>query len=257
MNISIVGSSDSYKSNSIFAGKLPVLQNVALKSTLEKAERQQKTDSQIAFWEKQKENLKNMECDNVEDIAKKLEMLHDYEDEISAVKAAYNHEQMFHILDEAEEQGEKIAEAVEKMEPKTPEERRKEQVEEALGTDEDKGMLEEMLEETTDELKETTDALEEMTEAAEETKEELEKLAGCSEEAAEGAAEVLEEAIDVTKESECALEEPADVTKKESECALEEPTDVTKKESKAFADIYNSLIENDWKRRYRGVDIRI
>jgi len=40
----------------------------------------------------------------VEDIAKKLEMFHTYEDEIAAAKQEYNSSQMFHIMDEAEEE---------------------------------------------------------------------------------------------------------------------------------------------------------
>lgn len=240
MNLSMTGGI-SYKSGSIFAGKLPVLQNTALKSTQEKAERQQKADSQIAFWEKQKENLKSMECDTVEDIARKLEMFHNYEDEISAVKTAYNFEQMHHILDEAEEQGEKIAEAAEKMEPKTPEERRKEQVEEALGTDKDEGVLEEMLEETVDELEKPTDALEEMTESGKETAEELKELTDCLEEEAEETTE-LEKTIDAAKEAAGAMEEAADVTKKATG---------------GFADIYNFPKEDEWNRPYCGIDIKI
>ena len=42
--------------------------------------------NEVAFWEKQKENLKNKECDSVEEIAEKLKALHSYEDEIAAVK---------------------------------------------------------------------------------------------------------------------------------------------------------------------------
>ena len=51
-----------------------------LKSTQEKQERQQKAQSQIRFWENQKENLKNIQCDGIEDIARKLEMFHSYEE---------------------------------------------------------------------------------------------------------------------------------------------------------------------------------
>lgn len=170
MNISIVSGINeqgNYRTGSIIAGKLPILQNTAPKSAQEKAGRQQKADSQVAFWEKQKESLKSRACDTVEDIAKKLETLHDYEDEIAAAKKAYNYEQMYHVLDEAEETGEKIAEAAEKMEPKTPEERQEELAEEALGTEEDKGVLEEMLKEPTETLDK---AAEEMTDMLEEPK---------------------------------------------------------------------------------------
>lgn len=108
--------------------------------------RQETRDKQINFYENQKANLKNMKCDTIEEIAKKLEMFHSYEDSIAAAKAVYNSEQMWHIMDEAREKAEKIAEAVEKMEPKTPEERLEEIVEEAMGI-EDGGMLDEVLEE--------------------------------------------------------------------------------------------------------------
>lgn len=149
--------------NGIFAGSLSIMQGNRLKSTQEKEQRQQKAAGQIEFWEQQKANLKNMEGDTLEEIARKLEMFHNYDDEIAAAKAAYNNEQMFHILDEAREQGEKIAEAVEKTEPKTPEERKEELVEEALGTDEDEGVLSEVMDEM---LEEVTEIAEEVSENA-------------------------------------------------------------------------------------------
>ena len=164
MNISQMAGSGSPKS--VYAGNL-LMGRSGLKSTQEKLERQQKAGNEIAFWEKQKEGLRNMKCDTLEEIARKLEMFHSYEDEIAAVKAAYNREQMSHIMDEAEEMGEKIAEAAEKLEPKTPEERREEMAEEALGTDDDGGVADELLEELPepeDELTEETleEAVEEM-----------------------------------------------------------------------------------------------
>ena len=131
-----------------------------LKSVMERQERREKSEREIAFFEKQKENLKNTECDTLEEIERKLEMLHTYEDEIAAVKASYNREEMFHILDEAKEQGEKNAEAVKKSEPKTPEERKKELAEEALGLDEEKGALTEAMEELTQAVEEIADAVE-------------------------------------------------------------------------------------------------
>ena len=117
-----------------------------LKSTKEKMERQSERDSKVAFFEAQKENLKNMKTETVEDIAKKLEMFHTYEDEIAAAKQEYNSSQMFHIMDEAEEEAEKRAKEAEKNKPKTEEERKEEAVDEALGTDDDKGMLAENME---------------------------------------------------------------------------------------------------------------
>ena len=131
-----------------------------LKSTKEKMERQSERDSKVAFFEAQKENLKNMKTETVEDIAKKLEMFHTYEDEIAAAKQEYNSSQMCHIMDEAEEEAEKRAKEAEKNTPKTEEERKEEAVDEALGTDDDKGMLAENMEK----LSEITDQMtEEMT----------------------------------------------------------------------------------------------
>ena len=125
-----------------------------LKSTQDKLERQQKAQSQIEFFENQKDNLKNMQCDSIEDIARKLEMFHSYEDQIAAVKKQYNNEQMFHTMDEARERGEKIAELVEDYAPKTEEERKEEMVEEALGIEEKGGLTESMeaVQEITEEM---------------------------------------------------------------------------------------------------------
>lgn len=148
-------------------GKLPGIQDMTLKSTQEAMKRAQKAAGQVDFWEARKAGLKNMECGSAEEIAEKLDMFHTYEDEIAAAKMAYNHEQMFHLMDEAKERGEKIAEAVEKMEPKTPEERREELAEEALGTEDGDGMLEEVLEEAEEILEEIQEeVLEETAEAS-------------------------------------------------------------------------------------------
>lgn len=157
-----------------------------LKSTQDRLERQEETQKQVDFFEKQKENLKNVTCGSVEEIAEKLKMFQSYEDQIAAVKAAYNQEQMFHILDESTEKGEKIAEAVEDMEPKTPEERLEEMAEEALGI-EDGGELEEAMDELQEAVEELTEELtEDMTgELAEEVPENAELSA---EEVAEAAA---------------------------------------------------------------------
>ena len=125
-----------------------------LKSTQDKLERQQKAQSQIEFFENQKENLKNMQCDSIEEIARKLEMFHSYEDQIAAVKKQYNNEQMFHTMDEARERGEQIAELAEDYAPKTEEERKEEMVEEALGIEEKGGITESMeeVQEITEEM---------------------------------------------------------------------------------------------------------
>ena len=150
-----------------------------LKSTKDRLDRQAQRDGKIEFYEKQKQNLKNTEAQTVEEIAKimempkeqvveeiakKLEMFHSYEDEIKAAKQEYNSSQMLHVLDEAQERAEKIAKAAEKNKPKTPEERRKDALDEAAGKDEDKGELSEIM----DDLSETT---EKMAESAEKTAE--------------------------------------------------------------------------------------
>ena len=151
--------------------------NNALKSTQDRLDRQAKRDNQIAFFEQQKENLKNMKADSIEDISRKLELLHGYDDQITAA-------QMFHILDEARERAEKIAEEAEKYVPKTPEERLEDMIEEATGVDKDAGMLaeamdeleeitEEMMEESVEELDEMSEMLEEV-ENADQTQAEME-----------------------------------------------------------------------------------
>lgn len=154
----------SNRNNSILEGNLPRMQRAGLKSVQEKAERQQKAQSQITFWENQKESLKNMEYNTPEDIMEKLGRFHSYESEISAVKMQYNQEQMWHAMDEAREIGEKIAEGVEKFEPKTAEERREDIAEEALGTDENKGELTESMEKMQEEVTELTEEIAESTE---------------------------------------------------------------------------------------------
>lgn len=158
--------------------------NNGLKSTQDRLDRQAKRDNQIAFFEQQKENLKNMKADSIEDISRKLELLHGYDDQITAAKAEYNNSQMFHILDEARERAEKIAEEAEKYAPKTPEERLEDMIEEATGVDKDAGMLaeamdeleeidEEMVEESAEELDEMSKELEEV-ENIDQTKAEME-----------------------------------------------------------------------------------
>ncbi|SKB96449.1 hypothetical protein SAMN06296386_1113 [Lachnospiraceae bacterium] len=163
---------------------ITLFRNYGLKSTQDRLERQEKRDGQIAFWEKQKDNLKNMKSDSLEDISRKLDILHGYDEQIAAAKAEYNNSQMFHVLDEARERAEKIAEEAEKYAPKTPEERLEDMIEEATGVDKDAGMLaeamdelaeiaEEMTEETVEELGEMAEELEEV-ENVDQTQSEME-----------------------------------------------------------------------------------
>ena len=147
--------------------------NNGLKSTQDRLDRQAKRDNQIAFFEQQKENLKYMKADSIEDISRKLDLLHGYDDQITAAKAEYNNSQMFHILDEARERAEKIAEEAEKYAPKTPEERLEDMIEEATGVDKDAGMLADAM----DELAEITEEMTEKTaEELDELSEELEEI---------------------------------------------------------------------------------
>lgn len=181
MNISSLGKSAgapaNYKIKSFYVGNFSTLCGTGLKSEQERAQRRQKTDSEVSFWEGRKESLKNMKCNGIEDIAKKLDMLHTYEDEIAAAKASYNREQMFHVLDEAEEVGKKIAEGLEKTEPKTPEERKEDMAKEALGIEDGEGMLEEILDEAAKALEELQDTMPEtLDEAAAKEAENLETL---------------------------------------------------------------------------------
>lgn len=89
-----------------------------LKSTEEKMERIQKKQSQIDFFEGKKAELKNMQCNTLDEIAQKLALFNNYNDQIDAVKKQFNYEQMMHCTDEAKELGENIAKAAEKLEPK-------------------------------------------------------------------------------------------------------------------------------------------
>lgn len=184
MNVAMFNTA-SKTGSSIFEGNLPMMQRTELKSAQEKAERQQKAQGQIAFWENQKESLKNMKCDTIEDIAKKLDKFHSYESEIDAVKMQYNREQMWHVMDEAKEIGEKIAEEAEKFKPKTAEERREDMVEEALGTDKDKGELTEGMEEMEEMTEQTSQIVEGISESVEKT---LDNMAEENVEAIEDAA---------------------------------------------------------------------
>ena len=152
--------------------------NIGLKSTQERLDRQAKRDNQIAFYEQQKENLKNMKANTLEEISRKLELFHGYENQIAAAKMEYNNSQMFHVFDEAQELAEKIAEAAEKNKPKTPEERREDMIEEATGVEESEGLLSEVLDELTDVMDEVTEEItEETVDELEEITEELDPLA--------------------------------------------------------------------------------
>ena len=169
MNISVV---NLRKQNSGMG--LSLFSQGMSKSERDRLARQEKANSQIAFWEERKASLKNMECDTVEDIKRKLEEFHSYEDEIKAAKMAYNYEQMWHTMDEAKEQGEKIAKAIEKSEPKTAEERARDLAEEVLDPEGGDGVLEELM----DELTEAVEAMEEkrLEEAVEDAKELAENI---------------------------------------------------------------------------------
>lgn len=140
-----------------------------LKSTEDRLQRQGKRDEKIQFFEYQKEKLKEMTSTDLSDIARKLELLHNYDGQIAAAKKEFNNSQVFKVLDEAQERAEQIKENAEKTAPKTPEERRKEAIEEATGVEMPDGLLSEMM-----------DEIEAVTESMEETLESTEELAECA-----------------------------------------------------------------------------
>lgn len=148
---------------------LNLFSNPRSKATADRMERQQKRDNTIAFLEKQKENLKNTKSQSLDDIERKLGLLENYNEQIDAAKKEYNHSQMFHVFDEAEELGEKIAEAAEKMAPKTPEELREQIIEEATGIDTGDGILSEIMDEIEEQMEELAETCEDIEELAEDT----------------------------------------------------------------------------------------
>lgn len=206
----------------------PAFAKRGLKSTQEKMERQAKCNNQITFFENQKENLKKMECGTVEEIARKLEMFHTYEDEIAAAKMAYNSEQMFHVMDEAEEIAEKIAKNAEKMEPKTPEERKEEAVEEVR--------------EGTSEAEESEGILEEMLENAELLE--------------EPSAQEMEELTEQMTEKQQAQTEEELSGEKIEELSSETAANTVRGETRTAAEIVQEK-KDKWKKYYRPMDVRI
>lgn len=242
------------------AGKIPIFQRMqqkGLKSREEKAERQQNRDNQVAALEKQKADLKNMECGSLEEIEDKLGLLHSYEDQIKAVKQTYNNEQMRHILDEAREKGEKIAEELEKLAPMTKEEREELLQKEALGIDEDQGMLSELTDELTEELTEEPDKeLSEETvgeitgEAAEEV---MQEAAG--EITGEAAEEVMRETADEPAEGtagETAVEIPKEASVETAEEAAEK---LPQRESEKLAEQHHLEMQEQAKEKEKAVSI--
>ena len=145
------------------------MENPMLKSTQDRLKRMAQRDQKIEFFEQQKENLKNIKSDSLEDISRKLDMLQGYNDEIAMARTEFNNGQIYHMLDEARELGEKMAKAAEKNATKTPEERREELIEEITGVEND-GLLGELM----DELPKIEE------EMAEESIEELEKVSEAS-----------------------------------------------------------------------------
>lgn len=250
------------------AGKIPIFQRMqqkGLKSREEKAERQQNRDNQVAALEQQKADLKNMECGSLEEIEDKLGLLHSYEDQIKAVKQTYNNEQMRHILDEAREKGEKIAEELEKLAPMTKEEREELLQKEALGIDEDQGMLSELTDELTEELTEEPDKeLSEETageitgEAAEEVMQEAAgEIAGeVTEEAAgEAAEEVMRETAEEPAEGtagETAVEIPKEASMETAEKAAEK---LPQRESEKLAEQHHLEMQEQAKEKEKAVSI--
>ncbi len=162
--------------------KMPGLVNqntYGLKSVEDRLQRQRQRDDKIQFFENQKEKLKEMTSTDLSDIARKLELLHGYEDQIAAAKKEFNNSQVYKVMEEAEERGEKIRENAEKTAPKTPEERRKdaikEAIEEATGVEQPDGMLSEIMDEL-ENMEETMEQAEESTEELQESMDTVEEL---------------------------------------------------------------------------------
>ena len=149
--------------------------NPMLKSTQDRLKRMAQRDQKIEFYEHQKDNLKNMKADSLEDISRKLDMLQGYNDEIAMARTEFNNGQIYHMLDEARELGEKMAKAAEKNAAKTPEERREELIEEITGVEND-GILGEVMDELADiEEKMAEESMEELEEVSEESLQALEE----------------------------------------------------------------------------------
>lgn len=178
-----------------------------LKSTQQKMERQEARDRQVAFFENQKENLKNVKCETVEEIARKLELFHSYEDQIKAAKMAYNNEQMWHMMDESQEIGEKIAEAVEKSKPKTPEERLEDLAEEAAGMESGGGILDD-LDEALEEALELQEEMQDMQEVQPEIQDMRQEI---QEAQPDRTPEELQKAAENLSEAEAGLYRPFDI----------------------------------------------
>lgn len=142
---------DRTKRNSVYVGNIWNQGFGQLKSSKERAQRADKANKQIAFWEQRLESLKETNAETIDDIRRKLEAFHNYTDELAAVKKSFNYEEMFHVMDEAKEIGENIAEGAKELEAKTPEEMKEEAKEEALeaitGQEQSEGVLTELLDE--------------------------------------------------------------------------------------------------------------
>lgn len=142
---------DHTKRNSVYVGNIWDQGFGQLKSSKERAQRADKANKQIAFWEQRLESLKETNAETIDDIRRKLEAFHNYTDELAAVKKSFNYEEMFHVMDEAKEIGENIAEGAKEVEAKTPEEMKEEAKEEALeaitGQEQSEGVLTELLDE--------------------------------------------------------------------------------------------------------------
>lgn len=163
--------------HAVFAGNLNVLRGNNLKSSKERTERQQETDRQVEYWEQKKSQLKKRSADTVEAIARKLEDFHTYEDQIQSVKKAAVLEEFSHVIEEAEEFGEKVAKAADKLAPKTPEEKIQDLIEEAEEEDSNNDMLSEVTEEISNASKLLLEQMkQQIEEEPEDIEEQLEKM---------------------------------------------------------------------------------
>lgn len=134
-----------------------------------------------------------MHCDTLEEIGKKLELFNNYNDQIDAVKRQFNYEQMMHCMDEAEELERKSQRQPRSSSQRQPRKEEKSLQKEALGIEDDGGMLDELLED-----------IEEMPEEV--LEETLEEMLTDNAESERGLEEELPEIVEQEKLTEMYLE---------------------------------------------------
>lgn len=188
---SAFGTADQSERKSIFIGNSKLQELFSGKKQNESAVQLQR---EVALREASLASLKEDESISME---QKLEMFHQIQDEIKAVKYAYNLKRVSETVEEMQEEAEELAKAAEKLEQKTPEERAEECLEEALGIEEE-GILDEFM----DELEETIEMTEDIeSEFLNESLKELKQKTDI-EKQKELEEELLKQGIDIKEDTE-------------------------------------------------------